>query len=458
MSTVSLRDAILEARTAITTNVHVTDLVPARNITFGNSPQKDLLPRIVIEVSSAEYEATFTQSRKVQTFTVEYAVYSDSVDQCTAIMDAIRNALDFNQSSAFAVRTTDESFQAEVDNVLLGVIVATFQDANGIPGYTSSETVDNLQLALAAAEQALAAETAAWEAAVGSTLEEYVAEEAKIYYPNIIHMDEYDDVGVETYGPNGYQGLLSSGVLSPGLAPSKILHVAEVDTVNDPEFLRTLVNNNEFGNKHRFTYDDGTEATEIYSNYANYLDGDVSGFGPHLDGYEGDNPRYIIDHYTGLGWYRSSYGKTNAASGDWYESRGMYDHFTDAQDWVDKPSTFTYAGFTDWRRPTGPEWTFGLGSVDWSNYMTGDDQSARDIYFPPLNQYARGYGAILTLLGPVDLNNQHNNSGFNWYVPASQTNGWVLTGIALTTVEARIADGSNSNYGPLLCRRHYSNS
>lgn len=163
---VTLRNAILEARAALTGATALTDLVPERNITFGNSPQKDRMPRIVIEVSSAEYEATFTQSRKVQTFTVEYAVYSKSVDTCTAIMDEVRQALDTYQSSDFAVRVTDESFQAEVDNVLLGVVVATFQDAAGIPGFDTSaaETLAAVQEDLAQAQTDLAAAQASEQA------------------------------------------------------------------------------------------------------------------------------------------------------------------------------------------------------------------------------------------------------------------------------------------------------
>ena len=446
MSTVTLRNAILEARAALTGATAVTDLVPERNITFGNSPQKDTMPRIVIEVSSAEYDATFTQSRKVQTFTVEYAVYSDSVDTCTAIMDEVRLALDGYTSSAFAVRVTDESFQAEVDNVLLGVVVSTFQDAAGVPGYNptvGSQLTDAL------------AEVAAWEAELGSDLATYQATPAKIAYPNIIHMDDPDDVGVETWGPNGYQGTLDSGALSPGPSPSKIRHVAEVDTVADPTYLKTLVNNNEFGNKHRFTYDDGTEATEIYSTTPNVLNGVSAALGPLADGYTGSNPRYIIDHYTGLGWFRGLY---SATSTDWYDSRGLYGFFSDLQDWVDKPSTFTYAGFSDWRRATGPEWTFGLGNVDWTSYMTGSDQSARDIYFPPLNQYSRGFGALLMLLGPTDINAQSTSADFNWFIPASQTNGGYLTGIVQSAFESQIAVGTNSTYAPLLVRRHYNNS
>jgi head-tail adaptor len=279
----------------------------------------------------------------------------------------------------------------------------------------------------------------------------------RIAYPNIIHMDDPDDVGVETWGPNGYQAKLAAGALSPGLAPSNILHIAEVDTVNDPEYLKTLVNNNEFGNKHRFTYDDGTEATEVHSNNITTLDGGSLTVGPGADGYTGDNPRYIIDHYTGLGWFRCTYGIINAASGDWWESRGIYDHYTDLQDLVDKPSTFTYGGFTDWRRPTGPEWTFGLGNVDWSNYMSGSDQSARDIYFPPLNQYVRGYGGLIMLLGPTDVNAENATAGFNWFMPATHTNGGYLTGIAQAALESVIAAGTGSTYSTLLCRRHYDN-
>jgi len=388
-------------------------------------------------------------------------VYSKSVDTCTAIMDEVRQALDTYQSSDFAVRVTDESFQAEVDNVLLGVVVATFQDAAGIPGFDTSaaETLVAVQEDLAAAQADLAAETAAWEAAVGLTLAEYEAlPTPRIAYPNILHVDDNDDVGVETWGPNGYQAMLSDGTLSPGPAPSNILHVSEVDTANDSEYLRTLVNNNEFGNKRRFTYDDGTEAFEYYSSTLAVSDGTHPLVGPLADGYTGSNPRYIIDHYTGLGWYRSSYSVTNAASGDWYESRGMYDHYTDMQDWVDKPSTLTYGGFTDWRRPSLQEWLFSLGNVDWTGYVTGNDASARDIYFPPLNMYTRGYGAVMMLLGPTDLKNDSVNSDFNWYIPASQTNGGYITGIAQSKMEEKIDVENYSNYAPILCRRHYSNS
>ncbi len=449
MSIVTLRNAILEARAALTGVTAVTDLVPERNITFGNSPQKDTMPRIVIEVSSAEYDATYTQSRKVQTFTVEYAVYSKSVDTCTAIMDEVRHALDAYTSSAFSVRVTDESFQAELDNVLLGVVVATFQDAAGVPGYDATVGAQ-LNDALA--------EVAAWETEFGTDIATYQATPSKIAYPTILHMDDPDDVGVLTWGVNGYQGTLASGALTPGPSPSKIRHVAEVDVVNDPEYLKTLVNNNEFGNKHRFTYDDGTEATEIYSNNESTMTGQNTNAGPLNDGYTGDNPQYIIDHYTGLGWFRQGLWVGDAASGEFYNSRGIYDHYTDFQDWIDKPSTVTLAGFSDWRRPTGPEWTYSLGNVDFSNYMNGNTQTGRDIYFPPLNQYTRAFGGFIALLGPVDVSAESLTAGFNWFVPASQTNGFYLTGLVQSFMESSIANHNNGTVSTLLVRRHYTNS
>ena len=81
-------------------------------------------------------------------------------------MDEVRQALDTYQSSDFAVRVTDESFQAEVDNVLLGVVVATFQDAAGIPGFDTSaaETLSAVQEDLAQAQTDLAAAQAAEQA------------------------------------------------------------------------------------------------------------------------------------------------------------------------------------------------------------------------------------------------------------------------------------------------------
>jgi len=461
---VTLRNAILEARAALTGATALTDLVPERSITFGNSPQKDRMPRIVIEVSGAEYDATFTQSRKVQTFTVEYAVYSKSVDTCTAIMDEVRQALDTYQSSDFAVRVTDESFQAEVDNVLLGVVVATFQDAKGIPGFDTSaaETLIAVQEDLTQAQT----ELAAWEAEFGSDLATYQATPAKIFYPSFLHLDNwryghpnYSDVDY----PFGYDEQLQAGNLHAGPAPEKLLHVAALDLTDPTLAAKTLQNNNEFGNKHRFTYDDGTEATEVYSSTLTNLNSHAL----NEDGYTGSNPQYIIDNYTGLGWFRSNHG--TATDGPWYTWRGTNvgtPPFSDYVGMLQEVDNLTLFGYSDWRLPSQQEFYSSMGPQDLNNTFGGNMPADLDPYFPPINSYWRGYGGRNFLLGPVDQYNQSPNdlndesqntqSVFSPVVPAVISNGAVIGLQSFSNANFFVSQGNNWNV--FLVRRHFSNS
>lgn len=127
----TLRQAIIDARNALVNYTPLTDLISADKITFGNSPQKDAMPRIVLEVSGVEYQPTFDEARKVQVFQMDFGVYSKTVDQCTAIMDEVRYALEAYTSADFSIRLVDETFQADVDNNLFGVIFAEFTDAVG---------------------------------------------------------------------------------------------------------------------------------------------------------------------------------------------------------------------------------------------------------------------------------------------------------------------------------------
>lgn len=131
----SISDLVKMARHVVATDTQstVTDVVPAQRISYGNSPQKQQKPRIVLEVSGTTYTPTFDDDRKVKTFTVDYAVYSDSVSQCTDIMERIQTVLLQHETGAsnnglgFDIRMTDETLQAEVDGVLVGVVQATFQ-------------------------------------------------------------------------------------------------------------------------------------------------------------------------------------------------------------------------------------------------------------------------------------------------------------------------------------------
>ena len=131
----TISDLVKMARHVIATEglSTVKDVVPANRISYGNSPQKTVTPRIVLEVSGTTYSPTFDDDRKVRTYTVDYAVYSKSVAECTDIMERIQTVIRQHETGAannglgFDVRLTDETLQAEVDGVLVGVVQATFQ-------------------------------------------------------------------------------------------------------------------------------------------------------------------------------------------------------------------------------------------------------------------------------------------------------------------------------------------
>ena len=126
-----IKDVVKAARLILTEDGDVTDLVPESKISFGNSPQKAVKPRIVIEVSGTTYSPTFYNDREAKTYTIDYAIYSNSVGQCATIMETVQAAIaSYPQPSVqvpWTIRLVDETFQAEVDGVLVGVVSATFQ-------------------------------------------------------------------------------------------------------------------------------------------------------------------------------------------------------------------------------------------------------------------------------------------------------------------------------------------
>ena len=427
--TVTLRQAIIEARKALTDSADVIALVGDLKITFGNSRQADPNPRIVIEVSGSEYTPTFLQSRKVQTFTVEYACYSDSVDECTQIMDAVRVALDTYVSSDFSVRVSDESFQADVDNNLLGVVVATFQDTIGIPGFDADsaeelieaqEALEAAQDALTDAEDALAdeqentatavadaveIETDLWEDAVGMTLAEYQAlPSPEIYYQRPFHRKEHEAEVSAANFPHGYMAAYDAGVLNP-TAPTSISHVASVDGTAD-NFGKTLKENNSFGNKHRFTYDDGTEATETTASTRTSMIVNA----PAIDGYTGSNPQYIIDHLTGLGWHRGYLNDSDAAANNEWWNSSLFNGAlatTDVDEYYEEVSNISTQGFSDWRVATAQEYLFTLGGpTDLINIYAGSAgvNNDRDAYAPFISVAHRNSGSNFLFNGPIDTN------------------------------------------------------
>ena len=295
----------------------------------------------------------------------------------------------------------------------------------------------------------------------GLSLEELVtfyndansAGEPRIAYPNFLHRDSHRITGGQTnpYGQSSYYARLADGDYTPGLAPDNILHIAELDTTDVD--LKTLVNNNEFGNKRRFTFDDGTEATMQNSVNPEAIDQAAADMG-----YTGTNTRYVIDHWTGLGWFLNSYNATASNGGEWYDAAGFYNFFTDYEDFLDKPRTLTYGGYTDWRRPTVTEFTMSVGLEDSSNYLEAHVETADSgvgIYFPGVNARYKSTNKRVLLAGPVDYSDNTPSGDFIWRHPFTQATG-ALTSVFDPTTQLKF-DGTNTREVSFLCRRHYSN-
>lgn len=390
---VTLRNAILEARAVLTSYADLTALVPVAQITYGNSPQKDVMPRIVIEASGTEYDATFMASRKVQTFTLDYAVYSDSVDACTNIMDKMRDALDIYDSSEFSIRVTDESFQAEVDGTLVGVVVATFQDADGAPGFGAGLSALNdltvVQAALDAAQAELAAETAQWETATGGTYDDYINPPA------------FNAAGALGEDSTAIWSLrrIADGYTGP------LLQIADANTVNgtndgwtdvrdidETEFKLHYIS--DVGDTNAGSSEDGIEwiVTRIYDQVGSndlVFDAqevkDVTGswptFGPRL---------WFHNGAWGVSTARNPYGFATA-------NEVRYDNFMAAIDFstgsgarhqvfggADNPlnAPYPYFGMTAWNSTTDSTkmWVGNGASTSGSDYMTITDAALTDVH------------------------------------------------------------------------------
>lgn len=286
----------------------------------------------------------------------------------------------------------------------------------------------------------------------------------RIQYPSFLHVDNwrYGHPNYTENFPYGFDERLQAGELSAGPTPENVLHSPAVDTTNPSEAHRLLYDNNEFGNKFRFTYDDGTEATRVYSTSPATVDNAAV-----LDGYTGSNPRYIIDNYTGLAWYRSHHG--TAAQGEWYTWRGLDQGtapFSDYVGMLEAVNDITLYGYSDWRMPTAQEFYGSLGVSDTSNWMGGNVPEDHEAYFPPINLGWRGYGGRNLLLGPFDMYNQSmsdandnpgvNQSWFEAYVPLTISNGGWVGSQTLANAD-NYASGNVDNWNTFIVRRHFDN-
>lgn len=183
--------------------------------------------------------------------------------------------------------------------------------------------------------------------------------------------------------------------------PSNPLYVALLSNNyagNDTDSL--LYQPNAFGNYYRFTNDVGEQYVEgFHSSAAN----------------NSSNPKYCIDHLSGLGWYVQD-------APDDFVYRTIIESIAYAND-------FSYAGFSDWRLADVAEYLNATNYHDYTNSYQG-------VYAPFVDPNSRNYGAGLWT-GTYTKDNQYI------YV---KTNGGTLSLSTGTTFTVRIV---------LMVRNHY---
>lgn len=138
-----------------------------------------------------------------------------------------------------------------------------------------------------------------------------------------------------------------------------------------------LLQQNAFGNQYRFTNDIGQQYVEDFHKSAEN---------------SSQNPKYCIDHYTGLGYYvQKGGGQVGVA-----DSERFYRSFRQG---IEYANSFEYAGFSDWRLADVGEYLQAVQYNDWRNSFGG-------VYAPFVDTQLRQYGAVL-LLGSYTKDNKY---------------------------------------------------
>ena len=134
-----------------------------------------------------------------------------------------------------------------------------------------------------------------------------------------------------------------------------------------------LIQPNAFGNYYRFTNDIGQQFVEDFHKDANN---------------NSTNPKYCIDHLTGLGFYVQK-------GGFFPQGEAVNRSFAEGMEYA---NTFSYAGFSDWRLIDIGEYLNAVSYNDWVN-------SYGDVYAPFVDTQVRQYGAML-MTGSYTKDNQ----------------------------------------------------
>lgn len=127
----SFKDCLVEARTALTSQTTITDVVAEGKITFGARPQEATQPAIVLEAQRSDYDATFDSYAKAITYRVAYLFFSQNAVQLAEMVDTIKDAVQLHTSSNFYIRIEDEGVTSDPDGNNIAYVITTWKDTQG---------------------------------------------------------------------------------------------------------------------------------------------------------------------------------------------------------------------------------------------------------------------------------------------------------------------------------------
>ena len=127
----TFKDCLVEARTALTSQTTITDVVAEGKITFGARPQEATQPAIVLEAQRSDYDATFDSYAKAITYRVAYLFFSQNAVQLAEMVDTIKDAVQLHSSSNFYIRIEDEGVTSDPDGNNIAYVITTWKDTQG---------------------------------------------------------------------------------------------------------------------------------------------------------------------------------------------------------------------------------------------------------------------------------------------------------------------------------------
>lgn len=333
----------------LTNATDVTDVVSTR--IYPEIAQQDAdLPYIVYNVANNEPTDTKRDVSQLDTAQVEVDIYSTSYSQCIDLAVAVRAALD------------------RVKGTYAGVDVQSIQYLNEVIDFDEPQRAYNInadydvRISRAGTPIPTGPPVTVTDGD-GSTHEVEAGGAYKcipatapsgIHYARVLPWDQNDSglTGMVTWHRS--QGTYD---YTPPTNPESVAMLANTYTGSDSG--ARLASNNAFGNTYRFTNDVGEQFIESFAESGSNTS---------------SNPRYCIDHLTGLAWY-------------------VEDAYTDITNRtisqaVTYANGFSYAGNSDWRLADMAEYLASIHVHDVSNAFPA-------VYAPFIDPQLRNYGAGL---------------------------------------------------------------